>query len=162
MRKLWLVFFVVGVAAGAACSNDAACVDDPNSSNACPPVEGTYSMSYGAETDSDGCMTMGIPAGQPLPTTLVLARGGSNLHTTVNGADLSGQVLDDFQFTLHGSSGTDIDDGGNLVGREIDTDVRGTFAFGANDAGGTITGTWQTTDTTADCNRSSPFTGAKF
>jgi len=161
MRKLWLIF-LVGATATVACSNDAACVDDPNSSNGCPPVEGTYSMSYGMETDSDGCMTKGTPMPEALPVTLVLTRGGSNLHTSVNGADLSGQVLDDDEFTLHGMSGTDIDDGGNPIGEETDTDVRGTFAFGASDAGGTITGNWQTTDVTQDCNRSTPFTGAKL
>lgn len=134
------------------CSNASACVDDVNSSAACPPLEGSYQMSYGTETDSSECAAGSVGPDKPNP--LVLTRAGSVLRTTVGGVQYSGQVSDTFDFTLDGDNGLD-PDAGQLI-----LSVHGKYVPGAADAG-TINGTWSTTDGDS-CNRSTHFDGTKL
>jgi hypothetical protein len=164
MRKLWLVVLAVVPAfvPGCGCSSNNPCVPDPNSSGACPPIEGTYSVLFGSETDSNGCMNQMASTFEAQPSTILLSRQGATLSSTINTVSLQGEVFDDFEFTLHGNGGTDFNpDGGADTGHEIDFNIRGRFVPGAND-GGTITdGTWETTAVDTDCDRQSTFTGTK-
>ncbi len=157
MRTLLVIAAVVALALSpsCACGNANACVDDPNSSAACPPLEGSYQMAYGQETDSSGCGANLPPAVQPNP--LILTRLGSVVRSVVNGVQYSGQVTDTFDWTLNGSNGLDPDAGEMILA------VHGRYIPGTGDGGlgATIQGTWDTTLTDSDCNRSSPFTGTK-
>lgn len=164
MRKLWLVVLAMAPALmpGCGCSSAHPCVPDPNSSGACPPLAGTWTLRFDPETDSSGCMGQTATDTELHPATITFTQMGSDLRASVNNAALVGQVTDDDQFTLNGNTGTDIDDGGSLVGHEIDFNIRGKFIPDATGDGGTINdGTWETTNVDVDCDRQTSFTATR-
>jgi hypothetical protein len=101
------------------CTNAAPC-------SVCPPLAGTYAVSWERAT----VVTSGCPLTGPQPQTLTFTQAGSTASTLVNGVELHGSVYDTFDFSL---SGTNNLLGYTLRGTVVPTDT-------ATDAGVRVVG----------------------
>lgn len=122
-----------------ACTNAAPCTT-------CPPLAGTYSVSWQRALQvADGCAATG-----PQPQTLTFSQAGATASVLVDGYKLSGSVYDTYDFSL---SATQTDVSYVIQGTVIPTDA-------ALDAGVRIVGSL-TTRTDA-CEIRENYTGDKI
>lgn len=136
-----LVAFVAALVAlaFAGCTNATPC-------STCPPLAGTYSVSWQRALQvADGCAATG-----PQPQTLTFSQAGSTASVLVGGLELSGSVYDTFDFSL---SATQTDVSYVLRGTVIPTDA-------ASDAGVRITGTLTSRSDTCEIREN--YTGDKI
>lgn len=123
----------------AACTNAAPC-------SACPPLAGTYSVSWQQALQvADGCAATG-----PQPPTLTFSQAGASASVLVGGVTLTGLVYDTFDFSL------------SATRPDVTYVLRGTVipTGGTADAGVRITGSL-TTRTDA-CELRENYTGDKI
>lgn len=133
------------LAAAAALATLAACTNALPCST-CPPLAGTYSVSWlRALQAGDGC-----PATGPQPPTLTFTQGGSTAAVLVGGVQLTGTVYDTFDFSL---SGNQVDVSYVLRGTVVATDS-------ATDAGVRVLGSLTTR--TEACELREDYTGDKI
>lgn len=93
----------------AACTNASPC-------STCPPLAGTYSVSWQRALQiADGCAATG-----PQPQTLTFSQAGSTASVLIDGVKLAGSVYDNYEFSL---SSTQVDVSYQLQGVVIPTDA---------------------------------------
>lgn len=108
-RLLSLLTLAPALASVGGCADGRPCTQ-------CPPVEGSYVLSFSDVQRTTDCATLSPPGGE-----LSVARVGSVLHGQLGGTELTGTLYDTYDFTLAGSSIGDagVVDAVDLVGRYV-------------------------------------------
>src|SRR5438045_412211 len=122
------------------CGDETAC-------SQCPPLEGTYAMSY------DSAQAASCDLSNWRPATVAITRVGSTARSSLYGVDLSGTLFDSFRFQLTGATSID--------GGSVSIDLHGTFVppSNATDGGSQIRGEYAVDQ--IGCSETWPYVGTK-
>lgn len=139
----------------------ASCSGSNETCTNCPPVEGSWAMSYGAPAPA-------CPGAMQPPSTLVITRVGSLVRADVAGTQLTGTLFDTFDFTLRGDFGDLNADAGRPAGTDggalqDHAELRALYVPANAGDGGVdrLTGTWSFTPAFTQCEETRELNGTR-